>query len=97
MVDTGLQPFFVPLPAGSENVAIKLEIKVHWKSGTFEKYKERSAFVRDSMLTYFLGVAQSKDGFGVDRSRLESEIEKVLEHSLAVTNIKVSLDSVTPI
>jgi len=97
VVDTGLQPFFVPLPAGSENVAIKLEIKVLWKSGAFEKYKERSAFVRNSMLTYFLGVARSKEGFGVDRSRLESEIGKVLEHSLAVTNIKVSLDSVTPI
>jgi hypothetical protein len=96
-VHTGLQPFFVPLPAGSENIAIKLDITVDWESGALQEYRERSAFVRNSLLSYFLRVAKSKEGFGVDRSRLESEIGEVLEHSLAVKNIKVTLDSVTPI
>ncbi|MFZ0451528.1 MAG: hypothetical protein WAL98_20000 [Desulfatiglandaceae bacterium] len=97
LVQTGLQPFFVPLPEGSENIALKLDIKVRWESESLRKYKERPAFIRNSLLTYFLRAAKSKEGFEGNRSHLESEIGKVLEHSLAVKNIKVRLESVTPI
>ncbi len=97
LVDTGLQPFYLPLQEGSENIAIKLDIKVRWEAEALKKYRERPAFIRNSLLTYFLRVAKSKEGFEAQKSKLESEIGKVLEHSLAVKNIKVSLDSVTPI
>jgi hypothetical protein len=97
LVDTGLQPFFVPLPEGSKNIAVKLVIKVRWESESLEKYKGNATVIRNNLLTYFLTAAKSKGGLEADRSRLESEIGKVLDDSLAVKDIKVSLESVTPI
>ena len=97
LVQTGLQPFFVPLREGSEHIVIKLDIKVSWEPEALRKYRERPTFIRNNLLTYFLRVANSKEGFEAEESRLESGIGKVLEHSLAQKNIKVKLSSVTPI
>ena len=97
LVQTGLQPFFVPLREGSEHIVMKLDIKVSWEPEALRKYRERPTFIRNNLLTYFLRVANSKEGFEAEESRLESGIGKVLEHSLAQKNIKVKLSSLTPI
>lgn len=94
---TPLMPFYVPLPEGSENIAVRLDISVKWRPQSRELYQEHLTPVRDEVFQFLLKAAQSEKDFEKKKSHLESELSTVFQHALALKKVEVRLDKITPI
>lgn len=94
---TPLRPFFVPLPKGSENIAIRLDMSVRWAPESRARYLKQLTSVRNNVFQFLLKAVQSEKDFGKKESHLESELSVVFQHALAVTKVEVRLDKITPI
>ncbi len=97
LVETVLKPFFVPQPEDSENNAVKLVISVQWSRGTLIAYRKNAIRVREEVYQYLLQAAGSGENFAEKKSGLASELDRVLQHALAIKNIRVRVNEIAPI
>ena len=94
-VQSVLDPFFIPLPENSENVAVKLVISVKWDPEILTRYKKRPVAVRNQVYRYLLQAAGSGKDMVKEKSALASELSQVFQHVLAVRDVKVRVDEVS--
>jgi hypothetical protein len=97
LVETVLKPFFVPQPEDSENDVVKLVISVQWSRGTLIAYRKRAIRVRDEVYQYLLQTAGSGKNFSEKKADLAPELDRVLQHALAIKNIRVRVNEIVPI
>jgi len=97
LVETVLKPFFVPQPENSENAAVKLVVSVLWNSGTLITYRKEPVRVRDEVYQYLLQEAGSGKDFAKEKQSLASGLSTVLQHALAVKDIRVRVHDIAPI
>ncbi|RLB15041.1 MAG: hypothetical protein DRG82_12440 [Deltaproteobacteria bacterium] len=95
VVQSVLDPFFIPLPENSENAAVKLVISVKWDPEILTRYKKRPVAVRNQVYRYLLQAAGSGKDMVKEKSALASELSQVFQHVLAVRNVKVRVDEVS--
>lgn len=97
LVETVLKPFFVPQPENSKNAAVKLIVSVQWSRGTLITYGKETVRVRDEVYQYLLQSAGSGKYSAEEKKSLASELARVLQHALAVKNIRVRVNHIAPI
>lgn len=96
-VETVLKPFLVPLPADSEDVAVRLIIAVKWAPEILARYKNKPVPIRNDVYQHLLQVAGSKRDMVEEKGVLAKELKSVFQHALAVRDIEVRVQEISPV
>lgn len=94
IIDEKLAPFFVPLPAGSSNVAVRLDVTVRWDRLTSARFKNEESKIRTKVYQKLLKFAGSGKNFEDKTAFLEQEISGTMKKSLGVKDFELVIDEV---
>lgn len=89
-----LAPFFLPMPEGGADLAIRLDVLVRWDRGTGARFKKEAPWIRAKVYERLMGVTQEGGAASEKRDRLEREIAVALRRSLGDKDIQVVMEQI---
>jgi len=86
-----ISPFFIPLPAGSPNVIIRIDCSLIWDGLAAVRFKNNKLRVRDRLYRYLVGLAGQGGNLQKKINPLENEMSRIIGESLGMQGLIVKI------
>ena len=93
--EQALSPFFIPLPGSSSKEVIKIDLAIIWDGITSVRFDKNRLKIRDYLYRHMIDLAKKHKNLQEKTTFLETEIGKIVQESLMISDFSVRIKKIT--